>query len=166
MNNWRFPMPATAMTAQAGTTQPATTAPAVVMPNFNFHVDTGASVLTITEGFLSLVAAVLLIVAGSLMLRNNPLSWRLHRLYIVIKIPVICFGAVATYWIYSSMMNSMMSLAGPGGPRPPAAFANLFALFEAAFIAVFSLIYPITLLFILGSKRSKSFYATLQPVKQ
>ena len=155
-----LPIPARAPATQA-TTAPA--AGAVQMATFSFHVDLGASVTTIVEAVLSLCAAVLLIVAGSLMLRDSPMSWRLHRLYILIKLPLIAVAAVAMWWTYTSLFNGMMNMGGNQvGPQISRSVTNMMAVFEAGIMTAIALIYPIALLFILATKTSKDYLKLLQ----
>jgi hypothetical protein len=130
--------------------------PPVVFTPFSFRVPAGASTLQIVEGSLSLCAAVLLIVAGSLMLRDSPAAWRLHWLWVVIKIPLIVVGCISTYWIFSSMMNGMTPMMGPGMPR---GFGSMFGVMEAVIGAIISLIYPVALMFVLSGRSSKNWLA-------
>jgi hypothetical protein len=155
-----IPTPATAPST-APSTQPANafTAHATAI---SFNISPAASALTIAEGVLSLGAAVLLIVAGSLLLRDSLLSWRLHRLYILIKIPVVVVGAVAMWWVYMGLLGGMMNIASAQGAQVPRSFTNYMAIFEAGFMAVISLIYPIALLIILAGKTSKTYRKLLE----
>jgi hypothetical protein len=147
--------------AAAPSTQP-TTAPAVRVTPFQMHINPAASALTITEGVLSLGAAIVLIIAGSMMLRDNPTSWRMHRIYVLIKFPLIVVGAFAMWWVYTDLFKGMMTMTTAQGAPIPGAFMNAMAAFEAVFMAVISLIYPVTLLIVLKSRTSQSYLKLLK----
>jgi hypothetical protein len=134
------------------------TAPQV--PMFRFNVARGASVLTITESGLSVCAAVLLIVAGSLMLRDSRRADRLHRIYVAVKIPLIAAAATATWWVYAGMMSGMFVTSG--GPGAQASFANSMATVQALVWAGISLVYPVALLIVLSTKTSRGYFEGLR----
>jgi hypothetical protein len=142
---------------------PAAGAIPVATPPFSFHVARGASALTIAEAVPSLGVAVLLIFAGSLMLRDSPKAWRLHRIYLVLKVPLVVVGAFATWWTFTSMMQGF-NLPNPAGPNavPMAGFSNMMAVFQATFAALFSMIYPVALMIVLSTRTSKEYLQRLQ----
>jgi uncharacterized membrane protein YphA (DoxX/SURF4 family) len=163
MSKIKFPPPPPAVpaTMPASTsvvtfTATATTAPTPtsVVP-FGFKIDPRASILMIVEAVLSLGVAVLLIVAGSLLLRNSPRALRLHWIYVILKLPLIVLAAVATWWTYTGMMNSMSAFTGAATPP---GFGNTMAAFQAIFAAVFSLLYPIALLFVLRTRTAREYF--------
>jgi hypothetical protein len=126
---------------------------------FPFHIGAGPSILMIVEGSLSFCAAILLIVAGSLMLRNSPKSDRLHRIYVYLKVPLVMAAAVATYWMYSAMMSGIGSMSQyNAGASHSFTFATTFALFEAIIMAAFALAYPVALLIVLTRKSSQAYF--------
>lgn len=157
---------ATTMPAGTGVGTTATSAPsaatavATPVPAFQFNVARGASVLTIVESGLSVCAAVLLIVAGSMMLRDSPRADRLHRIYVAMKIPLVIVAAIATWWIYTGMMSGMFVTTG--GPGSPASFANTMATVEAVIMAAISLVYPVALLIVLSTGTSRGYFARLR----
>jgi hypothetical protein len=143
----------TTMTSAASTAPAA--APVTVAP-FRFHVARGASVLTISEAGLSLCLAILLIFAGSLTLRDSPTAWRLHRLYLVVKFPLIIVAAFATWWTYTTLMSGFnLQVAGAPGAVQMSGFTNMMALLQAMIWAAVSMIYPIALLIVLSTRTSK-----------
>ncbi len=127
-------------------------------PTFSMKVDTGASVLVIAESILSIGVAVLLIIAGSLLLRDSAKSLRLHRLYVLVKIPLILAAAVGTWWTFTSLMTGMSTALSPAAPPPMAGFGNMVGLFQAGFGAIIALIYPIALLIVLSTKTAKTYF--------
>jgi hypothetical protein len=173
MSNIQFPQP---VMVQPATTMPAGGAspsnvvvgpggtvqrapPPVVLPAFRFQVPRSVSLLTIAEGGLSLCVAVLLIVAGALMLRDNPVSWRLHWIWVSVKIPLIFVAAGATYLTYTSMMNAMTPAMGPNNPQ---GMGGMVGLFEAFFGGIISLIYPVALMIVLSVRTSKAWLGVLR----
>jgi hypothetical protein len=152
--NMTFPTP---VTTPAPTAMPAmATAPSrswVGTPQFNFRYPPGPSELTVIESALDLCVAVLLIVAGSVMLRDSPKAWHLHRLYIVLKVPLIIVGAFAMWWNLSSLRSGFNSYSSGGGGAAPmgAVFVIIMVVFEIAF----SMIYPTALLIVLSTPKSK-----------
>jgi hypothetical protein len=128
---------------------------------FSFRIGTGPSVLMITESALSLGVAVFLIVAGSRMLRDLPGTARLHRIYVVLKVPLIAAGAVATYWTFTSMMNGL-SMTLPRQSASPFPAWGMMAAFQAIASAAVSLIYPVALLIVLGMRSNREYFAVLQ----
>ena len=135
-----------------GNTRVTMAGPGVVP--FQFHVARGASVLSIVDGSFSFLAAVLLIVAGSLMLRDSLVAERLHRIYVVVKLPLIVVGAFATWWTFTSLMSGMMQ--GANGAST-ASFTRTMGLVEAIFWAGISLIYPVALLIVLSTRTAKGW---------
>jgi hypothetical protein len=133
---------------------------ATTMPAFQFNIARGASVLMIVESGLSACAAVLLIVAGSLMLRNWPRADRLHRIYVAVKIPLIATAAIATWWIYSGMMSGMFIVNGTPGAQ--ANFAHTMAMIQAVVMAGISLVYPVALLIVLSTRTSREYFKRLR----
>jgi hypothetical protein len=181
MSHIRFPMPPqpTTMAAMSPTTAPAgsststfysfavataggsTTISSASNVPFPFRIGMGPSILMITESALSLGVAVFLIIAGSKMLRDSPGAARLHRIYVVLKVPLIAAGAVATYWTFSSMMNGLsMTLPGQNASSFPA--WGMMAAFQAILSAGVSFIYPVALLIVLGMRSNREYFARLQ----
>jgi hypothetical protein len=175
MANVTFPSPQMMQpaTMPAGAVVPAgNSAPARMAPGFGtapiaqsqqrlafpFHVAPGASELTIAEGSLSLAAAILLIVAGSLMLKDSPSSWKLHRIWALLKMPLIVASAFATYWTFTSMMNGMSPLMGANAP---AGFGSMMGVVQAVLSALIALIYPVAVLIVLSTRTSKEWYEKL-----
>ena len=126
---------------------------------FLFHVARGASVVMLVEGAMSFCVAVLLIVAGILMLRDSVTPVRLHRSDVVLKVPLVFVAAFATWWTYSDLMASIGAIgANGGGAALGAGFGNMMAVFQAVIWAGFALIYPIALLIVLSTRTSKEYF--------
>jgi hypothetical protein len=132
--------------------------PAVM--TFPFQVPRGASELAIVEAVCSLCVAVLLIVAGSLMLRDSAGSWKLHRIYVLVKIPLIAMAAIATWWTTSGMMKGIFATTPVA--MNTQGFVNWMAVIQAILYTGFSLIYPVSLLIVLSTRTSKEHLARLR----
>jgi hypothetical protein len=100
--------------------------------------------------------AVFLIIAGSLMLRDSPTAWRMHRIYVMLKVPLILVAAFASWWTYTSLMSGLSSwpTAG-GGAASMSGFSNMTAILQAVLGAGISMIYPVALLIVLATRTSK-----------
>jgi hypothetical protein len=190
MSSMTFPAPATA--PQAATTMPGitstTAAPTTATTStnfqyttvavggntatvtgsgaavpFSFHVASGASELSIAEAGLSFCVAILLIIAGSLMLRDSPMAWRLHRIYLMLKVPLILVAAFASWWTYTSLMSGLSTLTTAGGGAVSmSGFNNMAAIFQAIIWAGISMIYPVALMIVLATRTSKEHLARLR----
>jgi hypothetical protein len=144
----------------------ATTSSAQTIP-FPFHVALGPSILMIVESSLSLGVAIFLIIAGSLMLRNSPSAARLHRIYVVLKVPLIVAAALATYWTFTSMMNSLGAMNMPGqGSAAISSMSGMMGALQAAMSAAAALIYPVALLIVLAVRSNKEYFAQLRSARQ
>jgi hypothetical protein len=120
----------------------------------NMHPSTGPDVLTITASILSVGLAVVLIVAGSLTVRNSPKMRQLHLFWAICKIPLVFMSAIAFWWSESPMVTS--AYTGFDG------IGNSTAILAAAGSAVFSLIYPITLFIVFASAGTREYFRKLQ----
>jgi uncharacterized membrane protein len=87
------------------------------------------------------------------MLRDSPLAWRLHRIYLLLKLPLVMVAALATWWTYSGLMSGLF--ANSPGAASTAGSANIGAIFLTAFWTGISLIYPIALLVVLSTRTSR-----------
>ena len=140
------------------TTAGPTTAPMPV-PIMPFKIDPGTAILSISENTLSLGVAILLLVAGILVMRDSPKARRLHWIYVFVKIPLIAIAAVATAMMTVGMMSSFTpSGAGGGG-----LFPNWIGLMQALMGAAIALTYPLGLIFVLNSRSVRQFYAPPEP---
>jgi hypothetical protein len=144
------------LTFAAPSTQATVQSRTVVTP-FAFSIDPRASELTIIVAVLGLGLAILLIVAGSLLLRNSPTTFRLHRTYVILKIPLVVVAAYATWWTVSGMMNNMNAYAGGAGAMSMPAFGNAMAIVQAVISAALSLVYPVALLIVLSTDTAKAY---------
>ena len=141
------------------TRTPATTAAPAPMPITMFKISPLASWLSISENLLSFGVAVLLGIAGIMVLRDSLRAYRLHRIYVVAKIPLVFVAAVATWLTTSGMMSGMFTT--PAGPPPPG-FTNWMITMQVAMGTAMAIAYPIALIFILMTRRVKHYYAEPQ----
>jgi hypothetical protein len=176
MSSGFFPSPAMTVTAtstsstttirtSSGSTVTVRSSAPTTMPVFGpgtFRVDPGASILTIVEASLSIVAAILLIVGGVKLLHDSPGAWRLHRIYIVAKIPLVFVAGFAQWWVYTGLMSNMSTAFGPGSPPPPG--GKLFMALPAAMSALIAMVYPVALIIVMCTRSVKDYIAAMRPV--
>ena len=122
-----------------------------------FHVNNGASVATVAEAIGSCLAGALLVLAGSHMLRNSPKSWRMHRMFIVMKVPLAVLNGFANWWV----CNSIVSYQYQVGSAPDSGQAAS-AIAMGVGMTLLSIAYPVALLILLSTKTSKNFLAELR----
>jgi hypothetical protein len=106
---------------------------------------------------VSILLAILLLVAGLLVFRRSHLSPRLHRIYLWLKIPTALAGAVGIGWLYGSFLGAFAPGAGQGSSVEWAVFWT-WALGAAALGCA----YPIGLFFALRSRQVRAYYAGVQ----
>jgi hypothetical protein len=142
--------------------QTPTTGPGAMPPitPFVFRVNPIASILSICENAVSALLAVMLLVAGILLLRNSPGFWRPHWWFVWLKIPLAIVAGVASWMTYTSMMSSFAST--PAGPAASSATLSAFMIIPTIIWACFSMAYPVALIFVLSSRAAKSYYAALR----
>lgn len=153
--------PPSARASSAPATTAATTAPSgMTIKPFSFNVPRKAAILSIVASSLSLGVAVLLLVAGILMLRDSVRAFRLHWTYVTLKIPLVIVSAVATWLTYSAMMQSMYSSMGSSAPS--LALRNWMVAVQVIVAAGISLAYPAALTIALSLSSTRSYYARLR----
>jgi hypothetical protein len=108
--------------------------------------------LVLGEAAASLALAILLLVAGILVLRQSPTGRRLHLIYAGVKLPLAIAGGIGIVWLAAGMANTFNS--GTGGPpgAPPQAIGWGIAL------AVGGAIYPLALLIALNTRGVRDYY--------
>lgn len=114
------------------------------------------SFLTGLDALLSLVLAVLLLVAGIMVLSQSPRALRLHQFYAWAKIPVAILGGIGMAWLYSSMMTAFT----PGG-APAVPGMNSVWIIWAAVMALISCAYPVALLITLRTRTVRAYYNSI-----
>ena len=145
------------------TTQSSAAATPTPMPPFVFRVNPVASIMGICENLVSLLVAILLLVAGILLLRDSPKFWRPHWWFVWLKFPLVVVASVAYYLTYSTMMNGFAA-AGRGGSAPPVPMGNVM-LVPTMMWGVMGMAYPIALIFVLRSRTAKMFYDGLRGIR-
>ena len=111
-------------------------------------------------GFATLVGtllAVYLLVSGILVLRDSQRGRKLHLIYAWLKIPVTILGALAVWWLTTSLFESMMAQSGAAGVAASPAMSMGIGI-QQAVMAVFGLIYPVALLIVMQTRGVKDYY--------
>ena len=106
----------------------------------------------IATAVVSAGLAVLLLVAGILMLRHTPIARRLHLIYAWLKIPAAVAGGVSFAYVMYEMMNGFGAAAGT-----PARIGWGTAAW-AGIPAALSCIYPVALLIALNTRSVREYY--------
>lgn len=132
---------------------PPTTSP--VTAGF-VKLDPTALAMVFSEAALSGLVAIYLLVIGILTLRGNRLSSRLHLIYVFLKLPLICLGGYGWMRLQASFDAVMPGNFGVSALRPIQ--LNLGSSPTTLTAIVLSLIYPLTLLFLLQTKTVRDFY--------
>jgi hypothetical protein len=99
---------------------------------------------------LNLCLAIYLIVCGILVLRNSPRGSALHRWYALLKLPLVIFAGITSYWISMLPVGTVPSILGPFMAATAA---------EYAFIAA---IYPIALLIVQWTRDVRRYFQELR----
>jgi hypothetical protein len=162
---WMQIFPSVMRTVSVTSTMPATGPSATPMPNpfSNITIDYPTLVMSLVDAVARLGLAILLFIAGLMVMRDSRSGRRLHLWWAVIRLPLAVFGAVAYAMMMSRMMANMnATFASMPGARPPMASPTLVAsIFGAVFNLAMSCAYPIAVLIVLNLKKTKAFYATL-----
>jgi hypothetical protein len=135
------------------------TPPAAVTMKFS----RSGSIVMVIASVLSAMLAVMLIIGAVQVLRDSPRARRTHRVWALVKFPVIALDAVGTYLVYASMMGSMSATLAsmPGGAPTMPNWANWVALATALAMTLFALIYPISVLIVFSTRRITQYYASI-----
>jgi hypothetical protein len=108
------------------------------------------------DAVLSVLLAVLLLVAGILVFRRSPASRRLHRIYAWAKLPLALAGAVGVGWMFDSFMTAFAPRPPPGQPGPSMMFWTW-----TIGATVLSCAYSIGLLIALRSRTVRAYYNSI-----
>jgi hypothetical protein len=127
-----------------------------INPMARFKIPQAAILLVGIEAVLSVLLAVLLLVAGILVFRRSPVSLRLHRIYAWTKLPLAVAGALGIGWMYGSFLSAFT-------PRPAPGQSSLSAVFWTWAIGAIALScgYPIGLLIALRSRQVRAYYNSI-----
>ncbi len=125
-------------------------------PLARFKIPQAAILLAGIEAALSVLLAVLLLVAGILVFRRSPLSLRLHRIYAWVKIPLAVAGGIGIGWMYSSFLGAFTPRAAQG----QSAASAVFWIYGVG-AAVLSAAYPVGLLIALRSRQVRAYYNSI-----
>lgn len=127
-----------------------------VNPLSRFRISVASVVLVGVEATVSLLLAVLLLVAGILVFRGSPSALRLHRIYAWLKIPTAVAGGVGIGWLFGSFIGAF----SPGAGRGNAVELTVFWTWTLG-AAALGCAYPIGLLFALRSRQVRAYYTSV-----
>jgi hypothetical protein len=127
-----------------------------INPLANFKIPQAAILTVGIEAAVSVLLAVLLLVAGILVFRRSPVSLRLHRIYAWAKLPAALAGAVGVGWMYSSFVGAFTPRAAQGQSAESVVFWMW-----AVGAAVLSCAYPVGLLIALRSRQVRAYYNSI-----
>jgi hypothetical protein len=117
-------------------------------------VDTTAATATLILTVLQLLLAIFLLISGILTLRYNPRGRMLHWIYVLLKIPLAAGTAVASMWMWNSLMASIPS---PNNAAS-AGVSTTAAISMGAVPAIIGGAYAIVLVFLLLSSNVRTYY--------
>jgi hypothetical protein len=137
-----------------------TTTTVGAMPTPFAGINPIAAGVTMVEAVLSAGVAIFLMVIGILVLRDSPRGAMLHWIYVWIKIPLVLIAAGAGAWMMLGFFSSIAAM--PGTAPPPGSFASVIT-FMAVVGGLLALAYPVSLIFVLRSRRVREYYNTIRP---
>jgi hypothetical protein len=109
----------------------------------------------LAEGAISLLMAIMLIVAGILILRQSAVARKLHLIYATVKIPLAIVGGIA----YAAMMSQLVG--GMGAAAGAAGTSWAFSIMGVA-LAVIGSLYPIALLITMNTRTVRDYYNSVR----
>lgn len=124
----------------------------------SFKINHGAIAMVIVDAVGGLLLAILLLIAGILVLKQSPRGRKLHLIYALVKIPIVILGVIGWTWIIRDIVSAIQTSVGATAPMSS---AKPMAGFTIAF-AVVALIYPIALLIVMNTRSVKEYYASGQ----
>jgi hypothetical protein len=159
-----------------GLRAPATSAPPMPaptpIPNPISSIHPTASTLSMVEGLLSMALALYLFIIGIVTLRSTRRGWKLHWLYVALKIPLVALFVVASFWMargFAAGLNATAAAVAtntPGGAGgPPAMTSAKFTAVTTTWIVLLAcaaLAYPVSLLFVLLSRTVREYYRPMR----
>jgi hypothetical protein len=132
---------------------PMTAAPAM------FNISPWIKLGVAAEAFIGLGLAVLLMVAGILIMRQTASAKRLHLIWAWVKIPTAIAGWTLTILMYYRMQQPMM--AGMMPPGSNTGLSTSYILFGAVSVVV-ACIYPVALLILFRTRSMRAYYNVVQ----
>jgi hypothetical protein len=138
----------------APATVPATVPAAAVMFPFP-PMDLTALITGGIDALLRLALAVLLIVAGTLVLRDHHLGRRLHVIWAWVKIPAALLGAIVAWRQTSGMFVNM-----PATPGVTPQYMSMTMLVTSFIQAGVACAYPVGVLIVMKTQAVRDYYAT------
>jgi hypothetical protein len=116
-------------------------------------ISLAAVTLVITEGIISVLLSIYLLIIGILTLRQTPRARRLHIIYALLKIPLAITCGIGWCWLIGGFFNWMPN----NGAAAPVTGIRAMLL---CFVTVAAIIYPIGLLIAFATPKVKSYYDT------
>jgi hypothetical protein len=148
-----------------GMTRVTTSGKRVPVRTVPLKLNAAAATASLAESALSLLLALLLFIAGVLVLRDSPRGATLHWTYVWIKIPLVIVAVVANAAMWSGFFNAFASAAAAGAPGSPAARMpgmGRVMLVWAMMAGGLALAYPIGLIFALRSRTVREYYNSVR----
>lgn len=143
----------TVTTTSGGRTTTVTTTTGGAMPFMMPKISPVAAAASIGEAVVSLLLAILLFVAGILVLNDSRHGRKMHWIWLSLKIPLILTAAVANWYVWTSWTSGFMP-PGAGGPQ---AISGMMAAWMVVGACV-ALAYPVSLIFVLRSRSVRDYY--------
>jgi hypothetical protein len=114
-----------------------------------------ATTMALIDSIGSLLLAVLLLIAGIMVLRQSPRGRMLHLMWAGLKILVVAIGIVGWIWLTNDLSKSLSQGMGAGssvalGPMSRGLIA----------LSIIALVYPLVLLVVMNLKSIREYYAT------
>jgi hypothetical protein len=125
-------------------------------PFARFKIPIVAIVISGADVVLSLVLALVLLVAGLMVFRQSPKSRPLHRFYAWLKIPVALAGAAGMAWMYGAFVGAF----SPPVARGASPGAVVFWMWAAG-MGVVGCGYSVAVLLVLRSRRVRGYYNSI-----
>ena len=142
------------VTTYSGTTVTTAGGPAAAAVFGGF--DTTPVILSLVTSAFGVALAVLLFVAGILMLRASRYAATLHWWYVLMKIPLVIAATAVSVWMWSGAMKVILaSTPGAAGAGPLPWWMMHLSTFIGALLA---LAYPLALIFVLRSRRVRDYF--------
>ena len=155
------PSPTTMVTTSSGgTTTIYYSASASAPSPFRLKMSRPAAILSLVEAGCSLLVAMMLAVGGIAVLADWRRATSLHRLYVVLKLPLAVLAGFASWWMMAAIMKSFGQPGPAGVPFP--GFDTLIAVSSVVGGFLFSAAYPIALIFVLRSRTWREYFASIE----
>jgi hypothetical protein len=128
--------------------------------SIQWEVKPGVIWLELADAAIGIALALVLVVLGFLTIAGSPLSRAGHVLWAKLKLPaalLTALAAVLSLWAGSSPVSGLTTVvSGSGQPAQGLSFA--YIVWRGCIIGALTMIYPITVLIVMRSKRVAAYY--------